>query len=120
MNETTTEQTAALSKERFSLTPSRPDVVVVTGASAGLGRAIARAFAREGAHIALLARGRDGLEAARDEVQALGGKALVIPVDVADADGVEEAAEAAEREFGPIDIWVNNAMVSVFSPVKAM
>jgi NAD(P)-dependent dehydrogenase (short-subunit alcohol dehydrogenase family) len=120
MNETTTEQTAALSKKRFSLTPSRPDVVVVTGASAGLGRAIARAFAREGAYIALLARGRDGLEAARDEVQALGGKALVIPVDVADADGVEQAAEAAEREFGPIDIWVNNAMVSVFSPVKAM
>ncbi len=101
--------------------PARdPEVVVVTGASAGLGRAIARAFAAEGARIALLARGRDGLEAARYEVEALGGTALVFPVDVADAAAVEEAAENVEREFGPIDIWINNAMVSVFSPVKAM
>jgi NAD(P)-dependent dehydrogenase (short-subunit alcohol dehydrogenase family) len=92
----------------------------VTGASAGLGRAIVRAFAREGAHIGLLARGRDGLEGARHEVEDLGGKALVIPVDVADAEGIEHAAEAIEREFGPIDIWINNAMVSVFSPVKKM
>jgi NAD(P)-dependent dehydrogenase (short-subunit alcohol dehydrogenase family) len=99
---------------------NRPEVVVVTGASAGLGRAIARAFAHEGAHIALLARGRDGLEGAHREVEALGGKALVISVDVADAESVEGAAEAAERELGPIDIWINNAMVSVFSPVKAM
>lgn len=103
-----------------SLTTERPEVVVVTGASAGLGRAIVRAFAREGAHIGLLARGLDGLEAARGEVEALGGKALVIPVDVADAEAIEEAAETVEREFGPIDIWINNAMVSVFSPVKKM
>jgi NAD(P)-dependent dehydrogenase (short-subunit alcohol dehydrogenase family) len=95
-------------------------VVVVTGASAGLGRAIVRRFAREGAHVALLARGRDGLEGARAEVEESGGKALVLPTDVADADAVERAAEAVERELGPIDVWVNNAMVSVFSPVKEM
>ena len=98
----------------------RPEVVVVTGASAGVGRAIVRAFARERAHVALLARGRDGLAGARREVEELGGKALVIPLDVADAEAVEQAAETVEREFGPIDIWINNAMVSVFSPVKLM
>jgi NAD(P)-dependent dehydrogenase (short-subunit alcohol dehydrogenase family) len=98
----------------------QPEVVVVTGASAGLGRAIVRAFAREGAHIGLLARGRDGLEGARRDVEALGGKALVLPTDVADAEGIERAAEAVEREFGPIDIWINNAMVSVFSPIRKM
>lgn len=98
----------------------RPEVIVVTGASAGLGRVIVRAFARQGAHIGLLARGRDGLEGARSDVKALGGNALAIPVDVADAEGVEQAAEEVEQEFGPIDIWINNAMVSVFSPVKKM
>jgi NAD(P)-dependent dehydrogenase (short-subunit alcohol dehydrogenase family) len=103
-----------------SLTRKRPEIVVVTGASAGLGRAIVRAFARQRAHVGLLARGCDGLEGARSDVENLGGKALVIPVDVADAEGVEHAAEAVEREFGPIDIWINNAMVSVFSPVKKM
>src|ERR687883_451096 len=103
-----------------SLTASQPEVVVVTGASAGLGRAIVRAFARGGAHIGLLARGRDGLEGARRDVEALGGRALVLPTDVADAEGIERAAEAVEREFGPIDVWINNAMVSVFSPVKKM
>jgi NAD(P)-dependent dehydrogenase (short-subunit alcohol dehydrogenase family) len=102
------------------LSKHRPEVVVVTGASAGLGRAIVRAFAREGAHIGLLARGLDGLEAARGEVEALGGKALSISVDVADAEAIEQAAETVERDFGPIDIWINNAMVSVFSPVKKM
>ncbi|HET6892915.1 MAG TPA: SDR family oxidoreductase [Pyrinomonadaceae bacterium] len=103
-----------------SLTKDGPEVVVVTGASAGLGRAIVRAFARQGAHIGLLARGHDGLEGARREVETLGGKALVIPVDVADAEAIEQAAEIVEREFGPIDIWINNAMVSVFSPAKLM
>ena len=106
--------------EGRSLSQGRPQVVVVTGASAGLGRAIVRAFAREGARIGLLARGRDGLEAARGEVEALGGSALVIPLDVADAEAIEQAAESVEREFGPIDVWINNAMVSVFSPVKKM
>jgi NAD(P)-dependent dehydrogenase (short-subunit alcohol dehydrogenase family) len=99
---------------------SKPEVVVITGASAGVGRALARAFAREGARLGLMARGRDGLEAARLEVVALGGQALVLPTDVSDADAVESAARAVEREFGPIDIWINNAMVSVFSPVKEM
>jgi NAD(P)-dependent dehydrogenase (short-subunit alcohol dehydrogenase family) len=106
--------------EEGSLSHSKPQVVVVTGASAGLGRAIVRAFANEGAYIGLLARGRDGLEGARRDVEALGGKALVLPADVADAKAIEEAAETVEREFGPIDVWINNAMVSVFSPVKKM
>jgi NAD(P)-dependent dehydrogenase (short-subunit alcohol dehydrogenase family) len=95
-------------------------IVVVTGASAGVGRATVRAFARDGADIGLLARGIDGLEAARLEVEAAGGRALVLPADVADADQVEAAADRVERELGPIDIWVNNAMVSVFSPVKEL
>jgi NAD(P)-dependent dehydrogenase (short-subunit alcohol dehydrogenase family) len=95
-------------------------VVVVTGASAGVGRATVRAFARQGADIGLLARGTDGLEAARREVEVEGGRALVLLTDVADAGQVEAAAERVERELGPIDVWVNNAMVSVFSPVKEL
>ena len=95
-------------------------VVVITGASAGVGRATVRAFARQGADIGLLARGVDGLEAARREVEAAGGRAIAIPTDVGDADRVEAAADRIERELGPIDIWVNNAMVSVFSPVKEL
>ncbi len=98
----------------------RSQVVVVTGASAGVGRATVRAFARRGAHIGLLARGHDGLEGARREVEAAGGRALVLPTDVADAGRVEAAAAAVEEAFGPIDVWVNNAMVSVFSPVKLL
>src|SRR5256884_9458171 len=95
-------------------------VIVITGASAGVGRPTVRAFARQGADIGLLARGADGLEAARCEVEAEGGRALVLPTDVADAEQVEGAAERVERELGPIDVWVNNAMVSVFSPVKEL
>jgi NAD(P)-dependent dehydrogenase (short-subunit alcohol dehydrogenase family) len=95
-------------------------VVVVTGASAGVGRAVVREFARHGADVGLIARGTDGLEAARGEVEAAGGRALVLPADVSDADAVEHAAGRVERELGPIDVWVNNAMVSVFSPVKQM
>jgi short-subunit dehydrogenase len=97
---------------------SKPEVVVITGASAGVGRATVRAFASRGARIGLLARGKDGLEGARREVEAAGGKALAIPTDVAYADQVEAAAEAVEKEFGPIDIWVNNAMTTIFSPLK--
>src|SRR5512135_420429 len=101
-------------------TPQRPEVVVITGASAGVGRATAQAFARRGAHVGLLARGRAGLEGARRDVEALGGRGLVLPTDVADAGQVEAAAAAVEEAFGPVDVWVNNAMVSVFSPVKRM
>ena len=97
-----------------------PEVVVITGASAGVGRAAAREFARHGARIGLLARGIDGLTAARREVQDVGSEALVIPTDVADADQVESAAAQIEAEFGDIDIWINNAMTSVFSPIKQM
>ena len=95
-------------------------IVVITGASAGVGRAAVRAFARQGADIGLIARGRDGLEGARRDVEDAGGRAIVLPTDVANHDAVEAAAERVERELGPIDVWVNNAMVSVFSPVKAM
>ena len=98
----------------------KPEVVVITGASAGVGRATVQAFARRGAQLGLIARGPDGLEAARKEVDQLGGSALVFAIDVADAEKVEEAAARVEEAFGPIDIWVNNAMVSVFSPVKEM
>jgi len=95
-------------------------IVVITGASAGVGRAAVRAFAKQGADIGLIARGVDGLDAARREVEAEGGRAIVLPADVADADAVEAAAARVERELGPIDVWVNNAMVSVFSPVKEL
>ena len=95
-------------------------IVVITGASAGVGRATVRAFARQGADIGLLARGVDGLEGARREVEAQGGRALVLPTDVASADDIEAAAERVERDLGPIDVWVNNAMTSVFSPFKEM
>ena len=96
--------------------PKRRQTVVVTGASAGVGRAVVREFAKQGAQIGLLSRGTDGLEGARADVEHRGGKALVLPVDVADAARVESAASQIEEHFGPIDIWINNAMVSVFSP----
>jgi short-subunit dehydrogenase len=98
----------------------KPQVVVITGASAGIGRATVREFAKRQAHIGLIARGVDGLEGAKREVEEAGGKALVLPLDLADADAVESAAEKVERELGPIDVWINNAMNSVFSPVKQM
>jgi len=96
----------------------RDQVVVITGASGGVGRATAWEFAKQGARVVLLARGKDGLEGACREVEQYGGKALAISVDVADPDAVEAAAEQAEREMGPIDVWVNNAMNSVFAPFK--
>jgi NAD(P)-dependent dehydrogenase (short-subunit alcohol dehydrogenase family) len=99
---------------------NKPEVVVITGASAGVGRATVREFARRGARIGLLSRGYDGLEAARREVEDMGGRALSLPIDVADADQVEAAAAEVEEKFGPIDVWINNAMTSVFSPVKEM
>jgi NAD(P)-dependent dehydrogenase (short-subunit alcohol dehydrogenase family) len=98
----------------------KQEVVVITGASAGVGRATARAFAKRQAKVGLIARGRDGLEAAKREIEAAGGEALVLPLDVSDHDAVENAAAAVESRFGPIDIWINNAMLSVFSPIMEM
>lgn len=94
----------------------KPAVVVVTGASAGVGRAAARVFAERGARVGLLARGRDGLEMAAKEVEAAGTQALPVPTDVADPGAVETAAQEIERDLGAIDVWVNNAMTSVFAP----
>jgi NAD(P)-dependent dehydrogenase (short-subunit alcohol dehydrogenase family) len=99
---------------------ARPPVVVITGSSAGLGRAIAHAYATQGARVGLLARNPEALAAAKRECEELGGQAIFIPTDVADAEAVERAAMQVEQELGPIDIWVNDAMVSVFSPVKEM
>jgi NAD(P)-dependent dehydrogenase (short-subunit alcohol dehydrogenase family) len=95
---------------------SKREVVVVTGASGGVGRAVAHAFAKRGARIGLVARGKPGLEDARREVESLGGAALVLPADVADHAQVEAAAVAVEQRFGPIDVWVNDAMATVFAP----
>ncbi len=92
--------------------------VVITGASAGLGRAMVREFAKHGANIGLIARGKDGLRAAKDEVENYGGKACIAPADVSNAKEVEEAAQKIEDYFGSIDFWINNAMVSVFGPFK--
>src|SRR5437773_3735331 len=97
-----------------------PETVVITGASAGVGRAAARAFGARRARVGLIARGREGLEGAKREIEAAGGEAIVLPLDVSDHDAVEQAASEVERAFGPIDIWVNNAMLSVFSPIMQM
>ena len=97
-----------------------PEVVVVTGASSGVGRAVVREFARRspGVRIGLLARNEDGLEGARREIEAAGGEALALPTDVADAGAVEDAARRVEEDLGPVDVWVNNAMASIFAPFK--
>ena len=97
-----------------------PEVVVVTGASAGVGRAIVREFAKHGASLGLLARSRDGLEGARREAEAAGCRAIAIPTDLSDPQQVEEAADTVTHELGPIDVWVNDAMASVISPAVEM
>lgn len=98
------------------MTELDPVTVVITGASAGVGRAVARRYAEQGASIALLARGQAGLEAAADEVERLGGHALALPTDAADPNQVERAADRTEQVLGPIDLWINNAMVTVMAP----
>ena len=105
-------------KERRPMEADKTEVVVITGASAGMGRATAREFGKHGAKVALLARGEDGLEGARKEIEAAGGEALPIPTDVADPEQVEAAAQKAETELGPIDVWVNDAIAVVFSPFE--
>lgn len=94
----------------------RSGVIVITGASGGVGRATAREFAKRGATIVLLARGQDGLTGTKREVEAAGGRGIVIPLDVSNARQLRDAADTIEREVGPINIWINNAMNSVFSP----
>ena len=98
------------------MTEMPTQVVVVTGATGGIGRAVARAYGARGARVALLARGETGLDAAARDVTAAGGTALPIPTDVADPDGIEAAASRTEDELGPIDVWVNVAFTSVFAP----
>src|SRR5687768_17172014 len=93
-------------------------VAVITGASAGVGCAVACELAREGAKIGLIARGIDGLEGAKREIEQLGGEALILPLDVADAAAVDAAAAEVEAKFGPIDLWINNATATVFAPIK--
>jgi|SRR5690348_4050908 len=95
---------------------TRPEVVVVTGASGGVGRAVAQAFGKRGAHLGLLARGRAGLDGAQHDVETLGGKAITVEADAADPKSHEELAGRTEQAFGPIDIWVNVAFTTVFSP----
>lgn len=95
-------------------------VVVITGASAGIGRATVHAFSKLNAYIGIIARDRNRLEETAKEAKALGGKTLILPLDVTNAELLAKAAETIEKEFGPIDIWVNNAMVSVLSPAKLM
>src|SRR3569623_1250591 len=97
---------------------AKPEVVVITGASAGVGRATARLFASMGAAVGRVARGHEGLEAVSAEEEALGGQALVLPCDVADVDQVDLTAAKEEEVLGPLDIWINNAMATDYAPLK--
>jgi NAD(P)-dependent dehydrogenase (short-subunit alcohol dehydrogenase family) len=107
-------------RKTLMLRNRNPKTVVITGASSGIGRATAHEFARQGARIGLIARGRPGLDAAKREVEQLGGQAIVLPADVAHPDEVELAAETVENNFGPIDVWINNAAITVFAPIERM
>ena len=94
----------------------RNDIVVITGASAGVGRAAAKKFAERGCSVGLIARGIEGLEGAKKDVESFGTKAVYVQADVANAEEIENAANKIEKELGPIDIWINDAMTTVFSP----
>lgn len=98
----------------------RPEVVVITGASAGVGRAAVRRFASAGAHIALIARDGERLDTAVEEIANLGGRGIAITADVASRDEIEAAASRAEEELGPIDVWINNASATVFGPATSL
>jgi short-subunit dehydrogenase len=115
-----TQAPQARSRRVRLLDAQRGKVVVITGASAGVGRAAAREFARRGCDVALLARNAEALDNARAEVESRGRRALAIPLDMSDGDAVESAAFAIESQLGPIDVWVNNAMTTVFSPVALL
>src|SRR5438067_6543942 len=96
------------------------EVAVVTGASSGIGRAVARELASRGCAVAMVARSREGLEAAARDVSELGGRAAIMTADISDPSTAEELASLAERELGPISVWINNAMVTVLSPATCM
>ncbi|HSV14663.1 MAG TPA: SDR family oxidoreductase [Tepidisphaeraceae bacterium] len=104
----------------FNSDNGKPRVIVVTGASGGVGRAVVRQLGQQRAKIGLLARGRDALEGAKRDVEQAGGEGLVLPTDVSQFDQVEAAAKAVEERFGPIDVWINDAMVSMYSPFMQM
>ena len=97
---------------------NNPRTVVITGASAGVGRATAIAFASKGWNVGLIARGKQGLEGARRDVEAAGGGALVLPLDVADPEAVFAAADQVVEQWGRIDVWINDAMATIFAPVE--
>ncbi|WP_049902085.1 SDR family oxidoreductase [Halococcus agarilyticus] len=116
MSESTPESgTTGSSVDRSTGSAGQSDVVVITGATSGIGRATAREFGEDGACVGLLARGEDGLSAAKAEVEEAGGEALAIPTDVSEYEEVEAAADEIEAAFGPIDVWINNAMTTVYS-----
>ncbi|MFF9839847.1 SDR family oxidoreductase [Streptomyces sp. NPDC013740] len=114
------EGVVVLHRARDVAGPFTGRTVVVTGASAGVGRAVARAFGAAGARVALMARGEVGLAAAAEEIERAGGQALAVPVDMADPGRVEEAADLVEERLGPVDVWVNSAFTSVFAPFLAV
>ena len=107
-----------MSPTSLPLSPEQPETVIITGASAGVGRATALRFGRAGARVGLIARDGQALNEVKREIEQLGGKAAIAAVDVSDAEELFKAAEKLEAALGPVDVWVNDAMVTVFSPVS--